>query len=74
MAKKANILEEEAIKLEKKLKKEAVKEDGSPDDELLKFFYDNYHKRFLHDNKQIWDNGKLVRHGRVYIYPCITAR
>ena len=60
MAKNANILEKEAIELETKLKKAAVKEDGSRDDELLKFLYDNYHKRFLQDNKQIWDNGKLM--------------
>ena len=37
MAKNANILEKEAIELETKLKKAAVKEDGSRDDELLKF-------------------------------------
>jgi len=60
MMEKSKILEEKAIELEEKLRGKLTGADGSVNDELLKFFYDNYHKRFLNDNKQIWDNGKLM--------------
>lgn len=55
-----NTLEEEARKLEEELAKVAVNADGERDDEMLRFLYENYHNRFLQDNKQIWDNGKIM--------------
>jgi len=53
-------LEDEAKKLEEELSKVLINQDGRRDDETLRFLYENYHKRFLQDNKQIWDNGKIM--------------
>lgn len=60
MTNKKNILEEKAIELENRLLEATTDKVAPPYRNLLKFFYENYHNRFLQDNKQIWDNGKIL--------------
>ena len=57
---KLNTFEEAIETIEEKLRKFIEKDDTSTKDQWLQTLYNNYHKRFLADNSQVWGNGRIL--------------